>query len=87
MILSYIVTFVCAWWLVFYMTLPFAVKRIKPNKKGHDSGAPQKTYLEIKMIITTIIAGLITWWINYITESGLLKTWISNYINWLHDGL
>ena len=56
---SYIIIFVCIWWLIFFMALPFGsgVERVEA---GHADSAPANPHLGIKIIITTIIASIIT---------------------------
>ena len=55
-----LVVFTIVWWLVFFVTLPFGVRRIENPEQGHDAGAPEKPRLLIKAAITTAIAGALT---------------------------
>ena len=55
-----LVVFTVVWWLVFFVTLPFGVRRIENPEQGHDAGAPAKTHLLIKAAITTAVAGALT---------------------------
>ena len=55
-----LVVFTVVWWLVFFVTLPFGVRRIENPEQGHDAGAPEKPRLLIKAAITTAIAGALT---------------------------
>jgi predicted secreted protein len=55
-----LVVFTVVWWLVFFVTLPFGVRRIENPEQGHDAGAPEKPRLLIKAGITTAIAGAVT---------------------------
>ena len=55
-----LVVFTIVWWLVFFVTLPFGVRRIENPEQGHDTGAPEKPRLLIKAAITTAIAGALT---------------------------
>ncbi len=70
MIVSYIVAFVCIWWVVFYMALPFSIKTIASSKFGYDSGAPKHPHLGIKIVITTITATLLTIGLVHLIEHG-----------------
>ena len=55
-----LVVFTVVWWLVFFVTLPFGVRRIENPEQGHDAGAPEKPRILIKAAITTAIAGALT---------------------------
>ena len=55
-----LVVFTIVWWLVFFVTLPFGVRRVENPEQGHDAGAPEKPRLLIKAAITTAIAGALT---------------------------
>ena len=55
-----LVVFTVVWWLVFFVTLPFGVRRIENPEHGHDAGAPEKPRILIKAAITTAIAGALT---------------------------
>lgn len=83
MIFSYIVIFVCVWWIIFYMALPFGNKVTKAPEQGHADSAPTKPRLGIKFIITTIISTILTIIMVRIIEQGYLKYAVEMYINWL----
>ncbi|MFP6730947.1 MAG: DUF1467 family protein [Alphaproteobacteria bacterium] len=55
-----LVVFIIAWWMVFFITLPFGVTRNENPEVGHDPGAPEKPRLILKAFITTVIAGSLT---------------------------
>ena len=57
---SGIVVYILLWWWVFFMTLPFGVKRAEVVEEGHDIAAPQKPHLWKKVAATTIIA-IVLW--------------------------
>lgn len=73
---QFIVVFVMLWWVVFFMVLPFGVNRATNPDKGHDTGAPEKTYLRRKILITTLIALLLTGGADWLITS--------NYLTFLH---
>lgn len=83
MIFSYIVIFTCVWWVVFYMALPFGAGVTAPPELGHDNGAPTKSYLKIKIIITTFIAIIFTAIIIYIIDKGYLGMLAEEYTKWM----
>ena len=59
-IASLIVVYVILWWLVFFMALPWGVRRTEAPEDGHDPGAPSNPRLWLKAGITTAIAALLT---------------------------
>ena len=66
---SLIVAYILFWWLIFFMPLPFAIKRDENPKIGHDPGAPVNPHLKSKALITSVIALVLTfcfWLVNYL---------------------
>ncbi|MBT4922772.1 MAG: DUF1467 family protein [Rickettsiales bacterium] len=59
MLVSYIVTTVCIWWIVFLMTLPIAIE--SNGKKGIEGSAPKKAHLKIKLLATTVITPILSY--------------------------
>jgi len=53
---SAVVLFVLLWWMVFFMTLPWGIRRAGGEALGHDAGAPVKPRLWLKAAITTGIS-------------------------------
>ena len=58
-VVSGIVVYILLWWWVFFMTLPFGVKRAEVVEDGHDAAAPQKPHLLKKAAATTVIAFIV----------------------------
>ena len=61
--------FLIAWWLAWFLTLPFGVKAPEKVELGHASSAPVKPRLRIKAAIATVIAAVITAIVVLIIES------------------
>lgn len=59
-VLNIALVFLIAWWLGWFLTLPFGVKTPDKVEPGHASGAPDKPRLLIKAVIATGIACVIT---------------------------
>ncbi|MBT4989948.1 MAG: DUF1467 family protein [Rickettsiales bacterium] len=59
MLVSYIVTTICIWWLVLFMTLPIGVE--SNDKIGIEGSPPKKTYLKMKLLITTLITPVLSY--------------------------
>lgn len=55
-----LVIFVITWWLAFFVTLPFGVKRPEAAEPGHEPGAPERPRLWIKAGIATAAAVAVT---------------------------
>ena len=47
------------WWLTLFIVLPFGVRRREDDGWGHDSGAPQRSRILMKMLINTGLATVI----------------------------
>lgn len=61
---SGVVLYVLIWWMVFFTTLPWGIRRAGDEGKGHDAGAPVMPRLWLKAGITTLIAAAL-WGIAY----------------------
>jgi predicted secreted protein len=55
------VIYIVIWWVLFFIALPIGIKRSKSTLPGHDSGAPEKTYLWKKFIIVSVITLIFTY--------------------------
>lgn len=55
--------FAILWWLVFFMVLPFGVRTAEEagekSGEGHAPSAPVRPRLGLKILITTIVAGVL----------------------------
>ena len=54
------ITFIISWWMVFFMVLPWGVRREDDPEPGHEAGAPENPRLWLKVAVTTGIAVVIT---------------------------
>ena len=61
-----VLTFAVIWWIIFYMVLPFGIEKPKNIIQGNDTGAPEKSDLLYKVIVTTILAFLFTFIVCYL---------------------
>ena len=69
---EYFIIFIVIWWILFFMSLPMGVKKSKNIEPGHDSGAPEKTYLWKKFFIVSIITLIFTYLTVLIIESNII---------------
>ena len=67
-----IVTFVVAWWLIFFMALPFGAAPEEHPQPGNVESAPARPRLLLKALITTVLAALATWGIAWFIASGIV---------------
>lgn len=68
-----VVTYVVVWWLLFFMALPFGATPEENPQPGHVESAPAKPRLLLKAAVTTVLAGLVTWGIAWLIESGTIS--------------
>lgn len=55
-----VIVYACLWWVIFFMMLPIGVQKDLKPQNGNDPGAPVKTNLKKKVLITSL-AALILW--------------------------
>ena len=55
-----IVIYVIFWWLILFFTMPCGVSRDKKVIHGNDPGAPTKTLLKKKILITSFVSLILT---------------------------
>ena len=58
--LESLVIYVIFWWLILFVTLPFGISRDKKVLHGNDPGAPKKTLLKKKILITSFASLILT---------------------------
>ena len=47
------VLFVLIWWVIFFISLPMKISIPTNTEEGYATSAPKKTYIRLKVIITT----------------------------------
>ena len=70
---EYFIIYIVIWWILFFISLPMGVKKSNNIEPGHDSGAPEKTYLWKKFIIVSILTLIFTYLSVLIIESNLIN--------------
>ena len=58
--LDFLVTYLILWWLVFFVMLPFGVERDQDVRFGNDPGAPKKSLVKKKAIISSFVTLILT---------------------------
>ena len=51
--------FILIWWIIFFISLPLKLSVPDNPGDGHASSAPKKTYIGLKITITTAISMII----------------------------
>ena len=58
--LDFFVIYLILWWLVFFVMLPFGIERDQDVTFGNDPGAPKKSLVKKKAIISSLITFFLT---------------------------
>ena len=58
--LDFLVIYLILWWLVFFVMLPFGIERDQDVTFGNDPGAPKKSLVKKKAIISSFITFFLT---------------------------
>ena len=58
-VFSYFLMFVLIWWILFFIFLPFKNETSGEWQIGNANSAPTKSYLSIKVLITTVLSFII----------------------------
>ena len=58
--LDFLVIYLILWWLVFFVMLPFGVERDQDVRFGNDPGAPKKSLVKKKAIISSFVTLILT---------------------------
>jgi len=70
-----IAVYAIIWWLVIFMVLPWGVRRIDTEDlgKGEDPGAPEKPRMLTKLLVTTLVSGVIFGLVYLVIVSGVIS--------------
>lgn len=55
-ITSLVVVFIIIWWLTFFIALPIGIRTEEKPIDGNDKGAPKNPRIKLKILITTLVA-------------------------------
>lgn len=67
------ITFILAWWLAFFMALPFGARPDDAPVPGSVESAPARPRLWIKAGVAVVLAALVTWGVDWLVQSGLVQ--------------
>ena len=58
-VFTHVLIFILIWWILFFILLPLKIKVPKKHEIGHAKSAPAKPFLLIKFLLTSLISGII----------------------------
>ena len=58
-IFTHVLIFILIWWILFFIFLPIKLNIPKKAESGHAKSAPNKPYLLIKFILTSLLSTII----------------------------
>ena len=58
-VFTYVLIFILIWWILFFIFLPIKIKMPEKVESGHAKSAPNKPFLLLKFIATSLISGFI----------------------------
>ena len=58
--LDFLVIYLILWWLVFFVMLPCGIERDQDVTCGNDPGAPKKSLIKKKAIISSFVTLILT---------------------------
>jgi predicted secreted protein len=67
------IVFAIVWWLILFMVLPFGAAPPEQVEPGMATSAPARPRMLIKLLITTLLAALVTGLIAWLMDSGLIQ--------------
>jgi predicted secreted protein len=67
------IIFAVVWWLILFMVLPFGAAPPDEVEPGMATSAPAKPRLGIKLLVTTVLAVVVTGLVIWALESGIVE--------------
>ena len=71
-------TFFLVWWTVLFAVLPWGVRPDARPEPGTVESAPARPHLLLKILVTTVVAAVITLLIGWTADSGLISFRVTN---------
>jgi len=56
---SGLLVYVMVWVVILFLILPWGVRLPEEAEQGHATSAPEKPYVGLKLLITSLLAGLV----------------------------
>jgi predicted secreted protein len=67
------IVFAIVWWLILFMVLPFGAAPPDHVEPGMATSAPARPRMIMKVLVTTLLAALVTGLIAWLLDSGLIQ--------------
>ena len=67
------VFFAITWWLIFFIPLPFGIRRLEKPELCMEVGAPEKPRIWTKVAATTLITAVVTALLKISMDSGIIS--------------
>jgi len=64
--------YIIIWFLVLFTVLPWGVRTAEEPEPGHATSAPIRPRLGLKVLVTTVLAGLIWLAVDYVVSHNLV---------------
>ena len=77
--LSIFLVYLMMWMIVFFMSLPFGISISDNLEIGNANSAPSKTHLKLKILLSTLISIIPTYFIYWLIETEYLFIFIQNF--------
>ncbi|MCH2548228.1 MAG: DUF1467 family protein [Alphaproteobacteria bacterium] len=69
-----LITYLVVWWMVLFIALPFGARPPADHELGHSTGAPARTHLGLKVLVTSFVSAIVTWMFFAFTSGLLIAT-------------
>lgn len=73
---EYTVIYIISWWMVLFMVLPYKADVPDNPELSEYHGAPKQSYLAAKLVVTTILAALVTIGLSAMIKHGIITLWM-----------
>ena len=77
--LSIFLVYLMMWMIVFFMSLPVGISVSENLEIGNANSAPCKTHLKLKILFSTLISIIPTYFIYWLIETEYLFLFIQNF--------
>jgi predicted secreted protein len=67
------VVYVLSWWIVLFCVLPLGIRPAREGHLGHDAGAPANPWIGRRLLLTSLIAGIVTGAVYLFIRSGWIN--------------
>lgn len=71
-LMEILLSYVIAWWMFFFMALPFGAAPPEEPGRGHAESAPATPRLWTKAAVSSVLAALAVWGFHWFVTSGIM---------------